>query len=145
MKDENDFNARLSRELRKLHPKTYHTKTSDRFSVGISDFLIWRGGKTLAIEIKFCKCLAEKNLVLLKHPFTGAQQTQLENHELVGNRAFGGVYINDSNQFVVIPRSLITQSGNWYTHDFKEKVMPICGVHKMWGGVQDFLQGVFCE
>ncbi|NDG28273.1 MAG: hypothetical protein EB120_13995, partial [Proteobacteria bacterium] len=75
MKNENEFNAALSKALRRLQPRVFMIKASDKFTIGISDFLIFGFGKTLALECKYAREWPSDKAQLLKHPFTGEQQT----------------------------------------------------------------------
>ena len=143
MKTEGDFNRLLSRELRKAGPGLYHLKTADRFTVGISDFLIWNMGKTVALETKFVNGIPSEKASLLKHPFSGAQITFLESMALSGNAAFGGIYLNELNLFYLIPGGSIPTTGNWKTKDFFKSGFPI---FKLWSEINSLIGVMFgCE
>lgn len=119
MRNENAYNAYLSKELRKLHSEgLYHTKTSDRFTAGISDFLIWWKGKSIALEVKFIKEFTTKG-DLLAHPFTGAQLTFLESIHFSGNNAYGLVAVGSEKRMYAIPWSTIPINGNWINDEFR--------------------------
>ena len=118
MKTENDFNGALSKKIRALGSGTFSFKASDKMTVGVSDFLIWRGGMTLALESKFIASTPSLKAQLLQHPFSGAQLTFLESLALSGNKAFGLVGIEDKKMMYLIPWDQIPASGNWKTADF---------------------------
>ena len=70
MRNENAFNAWLSKELRSLHSKGFHhAKISDKFTAGVSDFLIWGLGKSVVIESKYVKEFPKDTSDLLEHTF----------------------------------------------------------------------------
>lgn len=90
MKNENELNSELSKEFKRREPKIKSVKTSDRISVGISDFTLYGNGLSCALEVKFVKELpARDNSAILGHKFDGAQITHLESIWLTGNNAFG--------------------------------------------------------
>jgi hypothetical protein len=119
MKGENDFNGQLSKEFRQLKG-LHHVKVADKFTIGISDFLIWIEGTSIALETKFVKEWPKGHLKLLQHEFTGPQQTFLESIALTGNRAFGLVYVDCVRQSFIIPWNQIPKEGNWHTEEFKQ-------------------------
>jgi hypothetical protein len=124
LKNENEFNSFLSKELIKLRPDVYTLKTSQRFHAGISDFLIWwhRNGvpTSAALETKFVKELPKRNGKVLQHPFGGAQRTFMKNIQLSKNAAFGGIGVKSEKLLYIIPCSLIPKEGNWQGNDFQE-------------------------
>ena len=122
MRNENAFNAWLSKELRTLHSKGFHhAKISDKFTAGVSDFLIWGLGKSVVIESKYVKEFPKDTSDLLEHTFSGAQITFLESIGLTGNRAFGLIAVGDrkGGSLFLIPWKEIPDSGNWKVADFK--------------------------
>lgn len=123
MKDENAFNRHLGKELTKLHKKrVFHMKAADKFRSGVSDFLIWRVGSSLAIESKFVKDLGDAPKLskkkLLSHAFSGEQITFLESIALSGNHAWGLVAIDEIRRMVMVPYREIPENGNWKTSEF---------------------------
>jgi penicillin-binding protein-related factor A (putative recombinase) len=122
MKNENHLNAEISKKLRVLHNHGYyHTKISDRFSAGVSDFLIWGRGRSAALEVKFVKNWPSDAAALLDHTFTGPQLTFMESIELTKNPAFGLVAVEEARSFFLIPYNALPESGNWATGDFRSK------------------------
>lgn len=117
MKNENAFNAFLSKELRKLQPKGYHyVKASDKFTVGISDFIIWGRGRSVALESKFISKIPSEGSKLLQHTFSGAQVTFLESIGLSGNRAFG--LVATDLLIYLVPWDKMPSGGNWEVTEF---------------------------
>lgn len=52
MKTEAAYTSDVLREVRKLRPDAYTTKTSDAITAGIPDFFICSDGRTLWVEVK---------------------------------------------------------------------------------------------
>ena len=121
MKNENDFNKFLSKELRKLGPSLFALKASDKFSAGVSDFLTWYNCHSTVIESKFVRDWPSDRAKLLQHTFTGPQRTFMESVELAGCRGIGLVGIGSEKRFFVVDFSQIPEGGNWKTWDFKKK------------------------
>jgi hypothetical protein len=119
MKGENDFNRDLAKDLRGFKGLHY-VKVSDKFTIGISDFIIWMEGTSIALESKFVKDWPKGHLPLLGHEFTGPQQTFLESVARTGNRAFGIVYVDCERKIFVIPWDHIPRNGNWTTEEFRQ-------------------------
>lgn len=141
MKNENAFNAFLSNKLRTLQNHGYHhLKTSDRFTAGIPDFLIWGHGKSLALEVKFIQHIPSNGCFLLqKHPFTGAQRTYLESIGLTGNRAFGLIGVQSEEVLYLIEWKHLEE--NWVAEKFNDvphRTFPF----SHWRGMIDVALGV---
>ena len=117
MRGENEFNRHLSKELKKLKPKTFHLKVSDRFQSGVSDFLLIRDGRAVALEVKFVKKVGSGEAKLLSHPFTGPQLSFFRNVVGSGGKAFGLIAVGSERKFYLIPFSNIS-SGNWSKDEF---------------------------
>ena len=118
MKTEGNFNSHLSKQFKKLAPDVHYLKASDRFAVGVSDFLVFGKGKTLAIESKFVNTVPGDNVRLLNHEFTGPQLTFLESMELAGCRALGLVGIKEFGRMYLIERRFL--KNNWKVREFLE-------------------------
>lgn len=122
MKTENELNALMSKILRTMwgmHDGIFHYKPNDRITDGISDFIIWSQGETLAMENKFVKEInMDSKAQVLKHPFSGAQITFLESQKYVKNKAYGLVYVHDHKCFYIFEHGEIPKSGNWKTDEF---------------------------
>jgi penicillin-binding protein-related factor A (putative recombinase) len=118
---ENKFNAKLSQYLRKT--KTHYVKVSDRTTVGISDFLIWHEGMSVALETKRIPCLPCKDTArILGHPFSRPQIRFLKNMILSGNLGYGLIAVDSEKTMYLIPTDEIPESGNWALDDFKSKL-----------------------
>ena len=105
MKSENDFNAYLGRELKKLSKKGFsHLKISDRFHPGVSDFFLWHQSIGSAIESKFIDNLPVRGTTkIMTHPFTGAQKGFFKRMEPGGAGRFGLVGIKRYKMMALIP------------------------------------------
>jgi penicillin-binding protein-related factor A (putative recombinase) len=112
MKTEHDFNAHLSKKLRELQPHVFHVKVSDKYHIGLSDFLIWKSGVTLALEAKFVKKRPPSGR-MLNFAFKPAQITFLKQMEMAGNLPFGLVAIGEERTMFPIPLTNIPAGGNW--------------------------------
>ena len=117
MKTEGDFNAALSKQFRKAG--IFAIKVADKFTIGISDFLILHNSVTLALECKFISEWPSDRAQLLKHPFTGEQLTFMESVRLAGHRAIGLVAVKEAGKMILIESQAIPESGNWNTGDFR--------------------------
>lgn len=120
MKTENDFNRYLSKELSKFHPHIHHFKASDKFTAGVSDFILWGRGTSLALEVKFIKDFPKGNGQLLKHPFTGAQKTFMESIELAHHTACGLIAVGANKSMYLVPHEVIPENGNWTWLEFNK-------------------------
>jgi len=120
MKSENDFNAYLGRELKKLSKKGFsHLKISDRFHPGVSDFFLWHQSIGSAIESKFIDNLPVRGTTkIMTHPFTGAQKGFFKRMEPGGAGRFGLVGIKRYKMMALIPASEIPEDGNWTRTEF---------------------------
>ena len=121
MKTENEFNALLSKKLKSMSPHIHYIKASDKFTIGVSDFIIWGGGgNSLVMESKFVKEIPGPNAKLLKHPFSGSQKTFLESVALTKNQAFGLVGVHSWKEMYLIPQPLV--KCNWTVSEFQELI-----------------------
>ena len=122
MRDEKAFNSHLSKCFKAMERPgedfTFYMKAADKFRSGVSDFLLWRRGYSIALETKFVKKLGGDSSLLLKHVFSGPQRTFLESVALSGNEAFGLVAVDEARTMYLIPSEEIPESGNWKTHEF---------------------------
>ncbi len=119
MKTEHEFNAYLSKELKKLKPAVYAQKMSDRFAVGVSDFLLFHNGRATVFETKFVRELPKRNGKVLSHAFDGKQLTYFKSISNTGNSAFGVVGVGEEKTAYVIPFYNIPESGNWTAPELK--------------------------
>ena len=136
MKTEGDLNQILGKKLKVLWPELYHIKASDKFTLGISDFLLWYNSESAGLETKLVLSTPSMRSKLLTHPFSGAQITFLESLSLTKNRGWGGVYVKETDSFYLIPYPEIPKTGNWKTEDFfaaKYKSVPLNDVKALIG------------
>lgn len=117
MKTEGDFNAALSKQLRKAG--IFAIKVADKFTIGISDFLILHNSRTLAMECKFISDWPSDKARLLKHPFSGEQLTFMESVRLAGHMAVGLIAVKEAGRMFLVESRLIPHSGNWVSGDFR--------------------------
>lgn len=112
MRNENEFNAYLSKNFRKMYKRVKYTKVSDRFTPGVSDFLVWfSGGNSAALECKYVQSLGDEDKpALQKHPFTPAQINFLRDIASTGNVASGLIFVNDIRKMFLIPLATIEAS-----------------------------------
>lgn len=124
MKDENAFNAFLKKEFKK-HSEYKALKVSDRFKIGIPDWLIFHTGCAVAVECKFTKNWNyDKNL--LKHPVSQPQLSTLTGFYQVGVPAAVLIGIDDTCSMLVGSHKSISKVGNASGRDLRE------------GGFQEF-------
>lgn len=119
--NENSFNAYLSKEFRTRHNRLgmFHVKASDKFTAGVSDFLLWGRGVAAGLETKFVKTINRKGgTLVLDHTFTGPQLTFLESLILSGSRAYGLVAVEDDKKMFLFNSQLLPESGNWTVDEF---------------------------
>jgi len=129
----------MSRELKKIR-WIHFIKAADKYSPGISDFLIWGQGKGVFIENKFVKIRPSPNSKLLTHPFSSKQVSFLRGMTIVsGCPAWGVIYIASEKTLHCVPSWLLPFEGNWKTKDFfAEHTFPVTDIEKM-------IQTIFSE
>lgn len=119
MKSEGEYNAFLSKEFKKRSPELHSVKIADKFSVGISDFIIWNCATSAGLEVKFIKDWPIRSTTkILKHPFAGAQKTFLESIALTRNAGWGLIAVESEKRAYAIPYDKIPDTGNWTHEDF---------------------------
>lgn len=141
MKNENAFNAWLSKEIRCIHTKGYHhVKISDKFTAGVSDFLLWGHGKHSVLEVKYVSQFPKEGCKLLKHPFEGAQITFMESIGLTGNRAHGLIAAGDKKDglLYLMDWKDIPPSGNWEIVDFSSHQKKLRYTWDNWRSMIDY-------
>lgn len=109
MTTENDFNRKLSTYLKAYSKVVFTRKLSDKYQVGMSDFMIIHGGKTAFVESKWKKELKGP----LAHPFSGAQVSFMKQAANAGALCFGLIGIQSEAKMVLIPSHGIDASGNY--------------------------------
>ena len=119
MRDENDFNAFLSKALRELQPQTYTLKMAEKYHIGIADFQMTRAGRNVTFESKLLRDpLGHRATKLLKHPFTGPQLTYLRGQWRAGAKCFGVIGVDFTKVIHVIPLDELPSDGNWSPHEW---------------------------
>lgn len=118
MQGENKFNAYLSEKIRKMGTGYYAMKTSDRFSLGVSDFIIFYQGRAVTIESKFIKALPKREGLVLSHAFSPTQVSFMDHIGLAGVSCYGLIGIDDLRTMVLVERKLIPATGNWKKPEF---------------------------
>lgn len=120
MKNESAFNAYLSRQFNALTPALKYLKVSDRFSVGVSDFIIWSKGKSLGLECKYIDDYPKTEVALLfkNHKFTGPQITFLKEMVMAGCYGYGLIAVGCEKKMYLIPPDDLIQvqyikNGEW--------------------------------
>lgn len=138
-KTESAFNSFLTKEFKRYRPNFYAVKISDKYKSGLSDFVIFCNGKSLALE---CKNIltTEGTGMLLKHPFSPEQRNFFRNVSGTGNLAFGLLGVDDENRMYLIPPSAITENGNVTRerlrgcHPFERSIKGVAEFVKFFGG-----------
>lgn len=114
MRTENEFNAKLGKDLRKLEPSgTMTLKVAEKYHIGVCDFFIWRNGRCAAVEVKFVRELPKRNGKVLGHEFDGPQISFLKRIAASGSPAWGLIAIHEVKKIVLVPARDIPPEGNW--------------------------------
>ena len=114
MKNENEFNAFLKKEFKK-YSQFKAVKISDRFKIGLPDWLIFHNGKAAAVECKFAKeWYMDKNI--LKHTVSKPQITSLKGFSAVSVPSLILIGIADKGLMYVGRPEFLTDSGNVTGH-----------------------------
>ena len=140
MKTEGQFNAYLSKEIKRYSPRVHVIKVADKFTTGISDFIIWCNGRSMGLESKFIDDLPKrKSTKIFSHPFSGAQVTFLESLNLAGSFGFGIVAIESQKKFYVIDYDRIPPGGNFTLEEWESTGK----IPWNYDQVEDFIQYYF--
>lgn len=119
-KTEHDMNAFLTAKIKKLGTSYKSLKMSDRFKVGIADFLIFHDGRCVAAECKFVSKIPSKGR-LLSHPLKGPQVTFMKTMQLAGVNSFVLLGIGEESCIYVIQPDMFDEEGNILAKDFRAK------------------------
>jgi hypothetical protein len=109
MKNEGEFNAFLSRHFRRHLPRVTSIKVSDRFTAGVSDFILWHEGRSTVLEAKFIKCFGKNGRPTLDHPFSAAQMNFMKNVNHTANGSYGVVGVGDERVMYLLNFSLMSE------------------------------------
>jgi hypothetical protein len=114
MATENDFNAKLSANFKKLESQGFLTlKMAEKYHIGIPDFLIWHDGRCAGLEVKFVKELPKGRGKVLGHAFDGRQLTFLQRIAMAGGPAWGLVVVHSEKKMYLFYFTDIPEGGNW--------------------------------
>lgn len=114
MKDENAFNAHVKKEIDKMGSSIRAMKISDRFHIGWSDFLLFRGGVSVAVESKFFRELpARPGSNILGHAVTGQQRSFFKTMAHAGTPCWVIIGYDAERRIAVVPFSEVPENGNW--------------------------------
>jgi hypothetical protein len=133
MKNENEFNAYLKKEFKK-HPLYKAVKISDRFKIGLPDWLVFYQGRAAVVECKFSpKWYDEKNI--LNHTVSKPQITSLNGFATVRVPSLVLIGVADRKMMYVGRPEFLTASGNvtgsiLYNHFFSFYFTDIGGLLK---------------
>jgi len=104
VKNENEFNAYLSKELSKLSPGLAKLKMAEKYHIGVPDFCLWLDGRSVLFESKFVRSIDQwSDRVGLKHPFTGPQRSFLKTMIRAGVPAFGVIGVGSRKRMILVP------------------------------------------
>jgi hypothetical protein len=117
---ENLFNAALSKKIKLLGKSYLALKFSDRFKIGLSDWIIFHEGLSVCLEAKAIQSLPEKaTSKVLGHTFAGPQLTFFRDMDLVSVSCWGLVARLDLRKMLLIPASKLPASGNFTKREFE--------------------------
>lgn len=106
MKTEGEFNAFISKELKK-RKDLLAIKTADKYRAGLSDFIILCQANTVAIESKFIKNPVDNCPNILAHPFSPVQLAFLKRVSATGCGAWGLIAVKQNKtMYLVLERQL---------------------------------------
>ena len=118
MKTENDFNRYLTVQFKTIKWLKF-LKTADKYTPGVSDFLLWTQGKGAFLETKFIKKIPKLSSLLLRHPFNSKQVSFLRGMtNVAGCPAWGGIGVLDEQKIYCVPSWMIPMEGNWRVEEF---------------------------
>lgn len=118
MKTENDFNKYLTIQFKKIKWLKC-VKTADKYTPGISDFMLWAQGKGAFLETKLIKKLPKLSSLLLRHPFSSKQVSFLRGMTSVaGCPAWGAIGVLEEKMIYCATSWMIPIEGNWTTMEF---------------------------
>lgn len=117
MNTENEFNAYLTKEIRKLGTSYKAIKMSDRFKIGVPDWIMFHAGKSVAVEAKFARKLPQRGKVL-NHPVTGPQISYLKSLALAGVPGKVLIAASFDNLIRIVPLESLPEDGNFTTEEF---------------------------
>lgn len=108
MRTENEFNAKLG-SLLKQQKDLFFRKLSDKYQVGMSDFLLIKKGRPVFIECKFKKELKGS----LSHPFSGPQISFMKQAAIGGAESYGLLWVDSISKMILVHELQIPSSGTF--------------------------------
>jgi len=117
MNTENDFNGYITKEIRKLGTDYKAIKLSDKFKIGLPDWIMFYRGQAVAVESKFVRRLPKRGKVL-KHPVTGPQISYLSSLSMAGVTCKVIVGAAFDSHIYVLDFTELPVGGNFYPTDF---------------------------
>lgn len=118
MDSEHEFNAYITKTIKKMGTDYKIIKTSDRFKLGLADWLLIHKGRAIAIESKFIKKVGLRG-GLLSHPLSPVQYSFLKSIELAGGLSYVLLGIRDSNEMLCFDYRAL-KGGNMKVKEFHE-------------------------
>lgn len=115
MNTEGEFNAFITKEIRKLGPDFKAIKLSDRFRIGLPDWIMIYQGKAIAVEAKFVRKAPARGK-LLSHPITPPQLSSLKSMALAGCGCWGLIANGETRRMAAVGLPGIPEGGN-FTYD----------------------------
>lgn len=120
MNDEHDFNKVVSSFLDKKAPNLTFIKSSDKYTIGIPDFIVWADGTSYVFESKFIqKMPMREKSKILAHKFKGPQYTFLQRIKRAGCLAIGLIAVKEEERIYVINN--VPKSGNFTLEEFRHQ------------------------
>jgi hypothetical protein len=117
MKNEHEFNAYFTKTVKKMGTIYKIIKASDRFKLGVPDWLIIHDGKIVALESKFVKSIPSRGKILDRQ-VTMPQVSFLKSIALAGGRAYVIVGIQEIRKFIVAPY-IVFNDGNITVEEYR--------------------------
>jgi len=112
MNTEGEFNAFITKEIRMLGQEYKAIKLSDRFRIGLPDWIMIYKGRTIAVEAKFVKKTPTKGR-LLNHPITAPQLSSLKSMALAGCGCWGLIANGETRRMAAVALTGIPETGNF--------------------------------
>lgn len=133
MQNENYFNAYITAKIKHMGKSYKVVKTSDRFKLGMPDWLLFHRGNAVAVEAKFVKTRKKKGNVLT-HKLSGSQQTALQSFTHAGVPGWVLLGIADEKGMYLIPPQEFVDgqlrweffNTAWYWFSFSDVDLMVC-------------------
>ena len=119
MRNENEFNRHVTARIRMMGHDFKAFKTSDRFHIGASDWIIFHDGRAVALEAKFAKPSKPKGAAL-GHKISGPQQTYMKVLGLAGVAGWYLIGAGDIRKMYLVPARAVDETGQLYWEDLQQ-------------------------